>query len=704
MNGSGTLVLLGQNSYSGQTQIVQGTLRAVGGVGLPTTSNLNLAGGIYESNGSFIRPLGVGVNQVQWTSAGGFSAQGGVFNIELGGSTTSVTWGAGGFVPSGQALFFNTLTSDNLVNFANGISLANAYQTVIVFDNPNSTTDLAQISGIISSNGGLIKNGAGTLILTGQNSYTLATEIVNGILRAVDGKGLPTKSNLILDGGVFETTGTFNRALGSGSDQVQWLSSGGFSAQGGPLTVNLGGSTATVVWGSPSFLPSGVPLVLNSLTADSLLNFQNGIDLGGQLQEIIVVDNPNSSTDLAEMTGVLSDGGIVKGGTGTLIFTNHNTYALQTIITTGTLRALDGTGLPLASNLVLEGGIFESNGTFTRALGTGTAASQVQWQSSGGFSAQGAALNIRLNNSTTAVTWGSGGFVPAGDTLLFNALTSDNLVNFENGINLAAGLHTVEVTDNPNSTADLAQISGVVGNGGLQKTGTGTLLLSAVNTYAGGTQIASGTVRITFDTSLGAVPVSGTTTSNIVFTGGGATTSSGAPINSGTLQFATNFAGTFSPNRLIEVDPGVTATIDTDGLSITGAGKLMLDANGSGSATLIKADGTGAGVFESDVAPSLGANSSLQVSGGTLRFKLATVAPASSVGTGVTATIAAGATLELAGFFSTLGISGGTSSMSSTTASRKTRGDYSSPAGTRCWEPSRESAARWWGRRLRPAA
>src|SRR5439155_25894602 len=64
---------------------------------------------------------------------------------------------------------------------------------------------------------------------------------------------------------------------------------------------------------------------------------------------------------------------------------------------------------------------------------------------------------------------------------------------------------------------------------------------------------------------------------------------------------------------------------------------------------LTKADG---GTLVVAGAPSLGDNSSLAINGGTLKFAL--TGGSATVGTGITATVAAGATLELAGTVSAL--------------------------------------------------
>jgi hypothetical protein len=110
-------------------------------------------------------------------------------------------------------------------------------------------------------------------------------------VRAIDGQGLATASNLILEGGAFESSGIFTRALGAGAGQVQLIggTTSGFSANtsagltpvGLPLLVDLGGSGDStgpaVVWGSAFFDPSA--FLLNDVSANTQLEFQNAIDL-----------------------------------------------------------------------------------------------------------------------------------------------------------------------------------------------------------------------------------------------------------------------------------------------------------------------------------------------------------------------------------------------------------------------------------------
>jgi autotransporter-associated beta strand protein len=199
---------------------------------------------------------------------------------------------------------------------------------------------------ILSGTGGLNKVGAGTLVLSNNNnSFTGQVTISGGALSApyptsLGGYG-GTAGNLQMAGGVLELTGSnFSRPLGTGAGQVDLsgVGGGGFSASGYIHNVNLGGNYAPVTWGSGAFVADGQPLLFGSTTAASTVIFQNPLVLGSADREIKVFDNPGSTTDLATLSGDVSgNGGIIKTGNGSLIFTGVNTFSGGTTINGGTL-------------------------------------------------------------------------------------------------------------------------------------------------------------------------------------------------------------------------------------------------------------------------------------------------------------------------------------------------------------------------------
>src|SRR5262249_7125624 len=131
------------------------------------------------------------------------------------------------------------------------------------------------------------------------------------------------------------------------------------------------------------------------------------------------------------------------------------TLAGGTALTFGSISSLSGN-----SNLVLNGGVLEMNGTFTRALGAG--AGQVQWASAtaaGGFAASSSPLTVNIGGGTPLV-FGTASFTSGA--LLLGSSTALADVTIVNPINLGGGSRTITTQDNGNTTTDFATLSGVI--------------------------------------------------------------------------------------------------------------------------------------------------------------------------------------------------------------------------------------------------
>lgn len=142
----------------------------------------------------------------------------------------------------------------------------------------------------------------------------------------------------------------------------------------------------------------------------------------------------------------------------------------------------------------------------------------------------------------------------------------------------------------------------LAGSVGVNKSGSGTVALTGVNTYTGPNTITGGILRVNADSGLGAAPVSGT--SNIIMDGG-------------TLQWGAVF--NLNANREIVLNAG-GGTLDTNGFGPTVGLTMAI----SGSGSLTKA---GEGTI------TLGASKTYTggtiVTGGTLRFSVSNVLPTS---------------------------------------------------------------------------
>jgi autotransporter-associated beta strand protein len=337
----------------------------------------------------------------------------------------------GGYIKTGAAFTLNA---------NRGISLVN-----------NATLTLDSQSGTLTVNG--VISGTGTVcgpanrfaltILKGSNTFSGMLSIQNYV-RADDGVGLSPNANLSLSDnqqgrGTLQTYGTFTRSVGTGSGQVQWggvyNNCGGFSAVGGPLTINLGGQAtpSALTWGQTGFSP--VCLVLQDGNADALLTWLNPINLGTASRSLNVAFG-KTAVLAGELSG--SGGGIsldIDAATsnldGTLILAATNTYTGTTTINAGTLQVGNGGSTGTlggglvnintnqlvfnrsnsynVTNLIKGAGALVQNGTGTLTLSNTNSFSGLTTVSNGTLAA-GCDLALKAGNALTL----SGGTFDAG--------------------------------------------------------------------------------------------------------------------------------------------------------------------------------------------------------------------------------------------------------------------------------------------------
>ncbi|MFT3879885.1 MAG: autotransporter-associated beta strand repeat-containing protein [Gemmatales bacterium] len=280
-SGPGTLYLNGNTNQVLFTSvqninIIQGALRvtssSIGGFASNNSpfTTFNLRGGVLELDGggsvsavSFVRFNGAGtsaggaVNFDGGTGAtgrgdGGFSAINAPAGVNItivdtvAGATPAVlqwnsTSGATTFFNNGYAFTLGSANSNSLVNFTNNIQLDNgspstSYQAREVRVAQGQSGSSARLSGVLSgtSSTDLVKTGAGTLELTGSNTYAGNTLVTAGTLRVnnISGSGTGTGNVVVSSGATLGGTGTI-----SGDVYVN----GGTIAPGnspGRLTVN----------------------------------------------------------------------------------------------------------------------------------------------------------------------------------------------------------------------------------------------------------------------------------------------------------------------------------------------------------------------------------------------------------------------------------------------------------------------------------
>ncbi|EHO5929084.1 autotransporter-associated beta strand repeat-containing protein [Salmonella enterica] len=432
---------------------------------------------------------------------------------------------------------------DDAVTDAHGtFNLTNAdgsFAVNTVLENVDATLDPASATGWDGTS--LIKQGAGTLILNAENTYTGGTTISGGTLVATNVDALG--SGDVTDDATLElnTGGTFDNAI-SGSGQVvksgdkMLTLSGANSYSGGTLI-----SDGTLVASNVEALGTG------DVTNDAVLELNTGGDF----------DNAISGS-----------GQVVKSGDETLTLSGSNTYTGGTLISGGTL---------VASNV--------------EALGSGDVTND-------------AVLELNTGGDFTNNISGSGQVVKSGDETLTlsgaNSYTGGTTIS--GGTLIASNveaLGTGDVTDNAvlelNTGGDFD--NAISGSGQVEKSGDDVLTLSGANSYSGGTLISDGTLVATNVEALG----SGDVTNNAVLelnTGGtfdNAISGSGQVVKSGDETLTLSGSNTYTGGTTINDGTLIATSVDALGSGdVTDNAVLELNTGGdfdnaiSGSGQVVK--------------------------------------------------------------------------------------------------------------------
>ncbi len=423
----------------------------------------------------------------------------GAANTYTGGTTLAtgtLIAGNNGALGTGALTVTSSATLDNqpgATSLANAIALNPAANLTVAGSNPLT------LAGVISGAGSLTKTGAATTILTGANTYAGGTTISAGTLQIGNGGATgslgtgPVLDNAAL---VFNRSGTVTVA-------------GAITGTGG-LTQNgaAGGSlilTGTNTYSGGTTISAGTLQIGNGGATGSIVG--NVADNG-----ILAFDRTGTAT----MPGVISGAGSVRQiGTGTTILTGTDTYTGGTTITAGTLQLGNGGATGSIVGNVADGGIlaFDRTGAATMA---------------GVISGAGSVTQVGTGTTilTGANTYTGGTTISAGALQLGNGGATGSIVG--------------NVTDNGALAFDrtgTATMAGVIsGVGSVTQAGPGTTILTANNSYSGGTTISAGTLQVGAGGATGSVgtgPV--VDNSALVFNRSGAVTVPGAITGAGSL-------------------------------------------------------------------------------------------------------------------------------------------------------------------------
>jgi fibronectin-binding autotransporter adhesin len=359
--GNGTLTLSGNSTYTGGTTINGGTLAlGSGGASGSVTGNImNNANLVFNRSGNFtfadiisgsgnVTKSGSGLLTLNGsnTYTGTTTISSGTLELNASLASTSITIAAGAALRNQNGGLSASTAVANAGTFTN-----NAAETLGSLSGNGSnilnaalvtgylgTSD--EISGTISGNGSLTKNGTGTLTLSGNNSYAGGTSIAGGTLQIGNGGA----SGSILGDILNNATLAFNR---SGSTTY----SGNITGTG---ALNQLGNGTLILTGSNTH--SGVTTI--SAGTLQLGNGGNSGSISGN-----IVNNGtlaiNHSEDLALGNTINGTGSILKLGNNTLTYSSTINPQGGTTISSGTLFVTGTT----SSVTINNSGTLAGNGT-----------------------------------------------------------------------------------------------------------------------------------------------------------------------------------------------------------------------------------------------------------------------------------------------------------------------------------------------------
>jgi autotransporter-associated beta strand protein len=520
-NNEFAFVLTVPDTYPGQTFVNGGTLllnKSAGAVAIPESLSV-LPGGTVRlgADEQFSNTSTVSLSYGGLLDLNGHTGR--VGTLVLTGdqnSTTMFNTGAGKLVV-GEGI-------NNFVDFYSAAGPGFAYPTIAGnFDlgggNPliNGGEYYPLTYGTRLTIDGVLSNGSvsfsGSTRLTGAANTYIGQTVVGGTLRlakpGVDGAlrgDVTIQGILILEANEQILAKLGNEVFVNGGD----LNLSGYSETIQDLRFNNDGSI-----NAPGSL---TVLGLISATSSSSNSISAALNLAGT--RTFDVQGSSGLT----VSGAVSNGTIVKTGTGTLTLNNAaNTYAGGTFLNQGTVSATsDATLGNPAGGLHFDGGTLGANGTsFTSTART------ITWgPNGGGFNVTGAAGVFTLSQSLSGpgplTKLGSGKLVLAapqsymgGTTLAGGVISVSSDANlgdaagplrFNGGTLRVTGAfgttpRTVELLagggglDIANDAASFTYAGNVTGPGGITKLGAGLLELSGNNSYGGATTISAGVLR-----------------------------------------------------------------------------------------------------------------------------------------------------------------------------------------------------------------
>lgn len=487
--------------------------------------------------------------------------------VNLDGGTLAVNSVAKG---AGTGTFnFNGGTLRARVNtgtFLGGLTNAFVKAGGAVIDSNGNAITISQslLTDVVSTGGGLTKQGLNNLTLTGANTYTGATTISGG--------GLDFQKTQSLPG--YTTVG------GSGAATS--------IAGGGALIVGVGGPG--------SFTGADVTAIRNNTSGK--FTFAGGSSIGIDTTDATTANgNLNNTFTYADPIADTGAGslGFVKMGANTLAVSSANSYTGVTQINGGTLAvaviANGGTNSDIGASSAASGNLVISGGAL-QYTGAGSATTDR------GFTVGGAGATIdnaaNLTFGGQILSTGTGSFTKNGvGTLSFTNVTGTNaLVGGGGGNNLGfvANAGLVQLGGTPGSP--LAQTNTITGELSIGTINSGTSPNVAFEVNGGTTTITS-YIGVGRGNGTNNAATSLSINNNAVVTSGNFAIGYSNGVTGYLSSPTVNFSGTssYTDSGVFTIGESVNAAGGMSSINVNGSASVVLS---SGSATAINIGASGA--------------------------------------------------------------------------------------------------------------
>jgi autotransporter-associated beta strand protein len=484
-------------------------------------------------------------------------------------------------VAGAQALTFSsavTLTGDRTISnnattdttFAGNFGLSNSSTArtltidgtgTTVFSGVVSNTGSVTSSGVLSTGsattGNVIKNGAGTLVLSNDNTFSGTLTASAGTTR-ID-HSLAAKSATVSVGGANAvtfgtsiTSATFGGLSGAGNLTLTNADTSAVALKIGNNNANTSYSGSLTGAGSIEKIGTGTSTVTN---------------IGNTVGFTVTSGTLTGGGTTTNSNGGFGTGGITfKGGTINSSMGANSSLLFGNAITLGSGDA----GTFNTPNRISWSGAVSGSGTLNIGVTTTVSRADLQnnWTSftgtanftgSGGVRliSNGGTFNASSFQNTTLDLGGAVGIQPVtnsfGNTYLIGSLSGSSANASLGGGTSGTATYSIGALDATTSFAGV-----VSGNAALTKTGSGTLTLGASNSYTGNTTINAGSLALGASGSIASSPsIINNGNFNVSAVTGGFTLASNQTLSgSGTVTGAMNVAGTLSPGN----SPGTMST------------------------------------------------------------------------------------------------------------------------------------------------